>query len=323
MERLRLLRRDMKTLLLWLAIAGAAAAHGSVSANAAYPQTPGSYLIVAVPANYKTDPTSQSLINGFKTDPTLLQLRARTHYWTYTENSPDWKYRWANRVDKLPAVIVIDNGMVRYKRSGVDANTISYECRAGGLLDRLIRPVVRPNTCPGPNCPISPYRPYDPPNEPVDAPPEDGGLHPVDPIPDTPLTPPQAPQVDESAALRLEIAALEARIKVLEQGQFLKPGDLSGLDNRLQTLEAKPTESGLNLAQRIDVAALTARLPAFTVLFEGGDAPKTQEVRLDGELRIPPLRAEWTRLDGEKIEQSRSLYDKLKFRTDKPMEVGG
>lgn len=176
----------------------------AIDANAPLPPTPAVYTVVAMPANYKSDPLCQDILKGFSSDPTLRALRQKSKVVTYTESNPDWQHRWSKAVPQLPVVLVMNGDQVIYKRTRANSATLSKE-----ISRRQWFPNLQP--CPGPNCPnIQP-----PPN--------------VNPLPDTPVIPdfPVNPIIPDSPAIpdtpAVDLTDLEDRLDKLEE-QAKTPG---------------------------------------------------------------------------------------------------
>ncbi len=268
----------LKILLLLLPLTAEA---GRVEANAQLQDTPVVYTIVAVPENWKTDPVSQDLVNGFKQDPTLVALRKSTKMYSYTAANPDWKHRWAARVPQLPTVIVMENDKVLYKRSGVGAKPIIEDCSRNGILQRIR--ICPDGTCPdGPYNPNQPNQPYTPPNTVIVDTPNNPNSplqpSPVGPqIPDTPVVPytppqlpPQQPPVVATPPIDLTpIAEGQTNIvnelkvtndvqqKVLVAIQQMQPPSMEGVEQRLDVIAT----AQVNIQNSINDLVAPAPLP--------------------------------------------------------------
>lgn len=177
----------MKQLLVTLLIACGLSRTvvGEIRGNSDLKPSPTAYTVLFFPDNYKSNPQCTALLNGFATDPALIELRAKTYVQTYTASDPDFRNRWATKVPSVatgqPAAVVLQDDQVLW---GAVSPTVEQMAGAmrGGVLMRL-RPLCNPDnpycpTCPNrPNQP-QPYQPYQPTTQPD---------RPI--LPNTPLTP--------------------------------------------------------------------------------------------------------------------------------------
>lgn len=165
------------SLLAWTAAAAAAPA-GSIQGNSQLLPAPNVYTVLAVPSNWRTDPASQDLVNGFSTYPNLAALRQRGELNTYSATSPEFQQSWESRCPEVaqgkPVVLVMQGEDLLYKRSGASAARVNTE--VGEILLHVDR---RRPFCP--NCPRP--QPTPTPTPVPDAPK-------VAPLPDTPIAPP-------------------------------------------------------------------------------------------------------------------------------------
>lgn len=262
------------------------------------------YTICAFPDNYQTDQLSQDIIAGFKSDPTLIELRQASKVHTYTASNADFKHRWAARVGELPAVLVMAGNSVLYKRSRADAKTIAGDIGGQGILRRLR---CTPNSCPPDSRPDSP-----PDNRP--------DLTPIDPIPDTvppavgPPMPP--PETVHTAIVSLEarVTALVARVEALEcrpaqqgpkgpKGDRGDPGPTGLPGAKGDRGEAGEPGEPVNIDELVD--AVLSKLPPIT--FDLPDANghifSSKEVYLGEHLELPGMRVNYLNDSGNVLDR--------------------
>lgn len=121
-------------------------ANAAISGNVEHvPAKPAAYTVVALPANYESDPKSQELLAAFGTNPELLKLREATTVQTYQAKDPDFQHRWAARLPQVAkdgqvAVLVVQDDRLVYGNAGVSVDQFAAELRRNRVVDSLVNP---------------------------------------------------------------------------------------------------------------------------------------------------------------------------------------
>lgn len=245
------------------------------------------YTVVAFPDNYRADALSQDIIAGFRSDPTLLQLRQASKVHTYTASNADFRHRWAARIPELPAVLVMAGDQVLYKRSRADARTIAGDIGRQGVLRRLRS--CTPDGCPPDNEPVDnePYAPVDPPPM----------------IPDT-----VEPPLHTTSIVKLEalVASLTARMEAMEsrpaqqgpKGERGEPGPSGVKGERGERGESGPPGE---IPMNDIVDEVLTKLPPITFrLLDGAGQPFSERaVYLGQSLNFPAMQVNYQNQAGQ------------------------